>query len=241
VNINNQDVIVTGADLKAVRDTFAAPLAPPFSIDKNPVGSDALAGGFDALNQIFGTTTADRNGMIEVGLNKQQFMDINIQRKFPSTYTFPGGCFVDPNEKVNQNDYTSHAAMQAAGWTVAAGAEPFPAFCTDAQNGQSSLTGTVFYGAAAEFTVTGNGVGYVDFGNCAAVGIVYLIVGGLTVDTAYQNAVSKVTTFSYTTGQVIKIEAENGAIARVNFVAMDGSLTTSTGEHCPSVTTTTIV
>jgi len=218
-----------------IRDRFATPLAPPLSVDKNPVGSDALADGFESLNQIFSTSQAARDGTLKVGLNQQQFMEINVQRKFPSTYKFPGGCFVDPNEKVNQNDYSTTAAMQAAGWTVTPAVGSVPRFCTDAQNGMSLLTGTVFYGASAEVIVQGSGVGYVDFGNCGDVGITSLVVGGVPVANAYQNTVSKVATFPYKTGQVIKITAEDGAIARVNFVAFNGTLVSSTGAPCPLV------
>jgi hypothetical protein len=207
------------------------------SADKNPVGSVALAGSFDLLNQIFSTAQSSPvTGASEVGLNQAQFMALNIQRVFPSTYTFPGGCFVDPNEAVNQNDYTSPAAMTAAGWTITPFTGTAKPVCTDKTNGISLYTGAVWFGSSANVTVKGSGTGYVDFGNCADAGIVTLSVGGQVIANAYQNFPSKVMTFSYTDGQEIKISATSGtfpAVARLNFVAFNGTLVDSAGAPCP--------
>merc|ERR1712151_311098 len=206
---------------------------PSLSEDKNPVGSDALAGSFDLLNQIFANTQAARNGTLKVGLKHQQFMDLNVQRKFPSTYRFPGGCFVDPNENINQNDYSTPGAMQAAGWTII-GAEPagsVPDLCKDAQNGLSQLTGGVFFGVSAKATVRGSGIGYVDFGNCAVAGATTLKIGGVEVSRADPSMVSKVSTFSYSDGQLFEIIAGKGAVARMNFVAFNATLVSKSGDH----------
>jgi len=230
---NDQDGLATLADLNAIRETFATPLAPPLSTDKNPVGSAALAESFDSLNQIFATAQADRSGTQKVGLNQQQFMELNVQRVFPSTYTFPGGCFVDPNEKINQNDFSTPAAMRASGWAISRADRPIPDSCKDAQNGLSQLTGSVFYGASAKAIVKGSGVGYVDFGNCAGSGITVLRVGGVEILRAYQNMVSQVSSFHYTNGQVVEIKAEHGAVARLNFVGFNGTLVSKAGEPCP--------
>mmetsp|Transcript_44266 Transcript_44266/g.70088 ORF Transcript_44266/g.70088 Transcript_44266/m.70088 type:complete len:542 (-) Transcript_44266:96-1721(-) len=234
----NKDGLATISDLEAIRTTFAMPGFPPMSIDKNPVGSVALAGSFDLLNQIFSTAQSSPvTGASEVGLNQAQFMALNIQRVFPSTYTFPGGCFVDPNQAVNQNDYTSPAAMTAAGWTMTPFTGTAKPVCIDKTNGISQYTGDVWFGSSAKVTVKGSGTGYVDFGNCADAGIVTLSVGGQVIANAYQNFPSKVMTFPYTNGQVVEISATSGtspAVARLNFVAFNGTLVDSAGAPCPA-------
>jgi hypothetical protein len=164
-------------------------------------------------------------------------MALNVQRVFPSTYTFPGGCFVDPNEAVNQNDYTSPAAMTAAGWTMTPFTGTAKPVCNDKTNGISQYTGDVWFGSSAKVTVKGSGTGYVDFGNCADSGIVTLSVGGQVIANAYQNFPSKVMTFQYTNGQVIEIASKSGkfpAVARLNFVAFNGTLVDSAGAPCPA-------
>jgi len=235
----NKDDLATISDLEAIRTTFAMPGFPPMSIDKNPVGSVALAGSFDLLNQIFSTAQSSPvTGASEVGINQAQFMALNVQRVFPSTYTFPGGCcFVDPNQAVNQNDYTSPAAITAAGWTITPFTGTAKAVCTDKTNGISLYTGAVWFGSSAKVTVKGSGTGYVDFGNCADAGIVTLTVGGQVIANAYQNFPSKVMTFPYTNGQVIEISGTSGtfpAVARLNFVAFNGTLVDSAGAPCPA-------
>merc|ERR1712151_438134 len=164
--------------------------------------------------------------------NKEQFMDLNVQRKFPSTYKFPGGCFVDPNENINQNDY-SRPAMRAAGWKIKtiSASDLIPDLCKDTQNGLSLLTGSVFFGVSAKATVRGSGIGYVDFGNCAVAGVTTLKIGGVEVSRADPNMVSKVSTFSYSDGQVFEIIAGKGAVARMNFVAFNATLVSKSGDH----------
>jgi hypothetical protein len=238
----NKDGLATLDDLDALRNNFAMPGFPPLSEDKNPVGSVALAGSFELLNQIFATTQAAvgrrLDGTLKPGLNRDQFFALNINRRFPTTYKFPGGCFVDPNEKVNQNNYASPGFEQA--WVVtrvATGA--LPLICTDANNGVSMLTGPVASGiSTAKVAVFGSGIGYVDFGNCNNKGVSVLSVGGKDIANAYQQVVSKVVTFPYTDGEILMITATEGAIARVNFVSFNGTLVNKPVLHggvpCPA-------
>lgn len=228
---NDQDNMATLAELEELRARFANPITS-LAEDKNPVGANLLAGAFDLLNQIFATTQAARDGTMNFGLTRQQFMDLNVQRRFPSKYSFPGGCFVDPNENINQNDYSTPGAMQAAGWTII-GADSASELCKDTQNGLSQLTGGVFYGFSAKVTVRGSGIGYVDFGNCADAGVTTLKIGGVAVSRADPGLVSKVSTFSYSDGQILEVIAGNGAVARMNFVAFNGTLVSKSGEPCP--------
>merc|ERR1711874_871241 len=137
----------------------------------------------------------------------EQFTSVVMQRMFPSTYTFTGKfCFNDPNEALNQNDYTSVASTSKA-WNLEM-STPFPIAaqtqCKSRTSGLSQLSGEIFFGTGTiSTTLKGSGQGYLDFGNCGIRGSVSVTLGGTIIKKAKIS--STLSQFNFTNGQKLKL------------------------------------